>query len=158
MLRRRLPLVLTSLIAVAAFSLLAPGCGGGGGSRAGTTQTGALAFTRCMRSHGVPNFPDPPAIGARAPKPDPQQLGVSSSRFQAASSSCDHLPAVAQPATATGDCDSVTTCYTPRQLQAAYGILPLLEHGTDGRGETVVLPELAEPQFPLPGSDLRRDL
>ena len=52
----------------------------------------------------------------------------------------------------------VTTCYTPRQLQAAYGILPLLEHGTDGRGETVVLPELAEPQFPLPASDIRRDL
>ena len=51
-----------------------------------------------------------------------------------------------------------TTCYTPRQLEAAYGILPLLEHGTDGRGETVVLPELAEPQFPLPASDIRRDL
>ena len=60
----------------------------------------------------------------------------------------------------TGDraCDSLTTCYTPRQLEEAYGILPLLEHGTDGRGETVVLPELAEPQFPLPTSDIRRDL
>ncbi len=55
-------------------------------------------------------------------------------------------------------CDSLTTCYTPRQLEAAYGILPLLEHGTDGRGETVVLPELAEPQFPLPATDIRRDL
>src|SRR5690348_11311801 len=54
------------------------------------------------------------------------------------------------PVTATSDCDSLTTCYTPRELEAAYGILPLLEHGTDGRGETIVLPELAEPQFPLP--------
>jgi subtilase family serine protease len=63
----------------------------------------------------------------------------------------------APPVTATDDCDSLTTCYTPRQLEAAYGILPLLEHGTDGRGETVVLPELAEPQFPLPASDIRRD-
>jgi subtilase family serine protease len=60
--------------------------------------------------------------------------------------------------TATGDCNSLTTCYTPHQLAAAYGILPLLERGTDGRGETVVLPELAEPQFPLPTSDIRRDL
>jgi subtilase family serine protease len=59
---------------------------------------------------------------------------------------------------ATGDCDSLATCYTPRQLEAAYGILPLLEHGTTGQGETVVLPELAEPQFPLPTSDIRRDL
>ena len=40
----------------------------------------------------------------------------------------------------------------------AYGILPLLGHGTDGKGETVVLPELAEPQFPAPISDIRRDL
>jgi subtilase family serine protease len=58
----------------------------------------------------------------------------------------------------TADCGSLTTCYTPRQLEAAYGILPLLEHGTTGRGQTVVLPELAEPQFPLPTSDIRRDL
>ena len=60
--------------------------------------------------------------------------------------------------TATGDCNSLTTCYTPRQLETAYNILPLLEHGTDGRGETVVLPELAEPEFPLPVSDIRADV
>jgi subtilase family serine protease len=60
----------------------------------------------------------------------------------------------------TGDCNSVRTCYTPRQLQVAYGVRPLLEHGIDGRGETVVLPELAESQqSPPPGglSDLRQD-
>lgn len=59
---------------------------------------------------------------------------------------------------ATGDCGSVTTCYTPHQLEVAYGVLPLLDHGINGRGETVVLPELAEPQFPLPVSDIRKDL
>jgi subtilase family serine protease len=59
----------------------------------------------------------------------------------------------------TAGAPSVTaTGNTPRQLEAAYGILPLLEHGIDGRGETVVLPELAEPQFPLPATDIRRDL
>jgi subtilase family serine protease len=54
----------------------------------------------------------------------------------------------------------VTTCYTPRQLEVAYGIRPLLERGIDGRGQTVVLPELAESQqSPPPGglSDLRQD-
>ena len=56
------------------------------------------------------------------------------------------------------DCTSPTACFSPRQFEAAYGILPLLEHGTTGRGETVVLPELAEPQFRLPTSDIRRDL
>jgi subtilase family serine protease len=68
-----------------------------------------------------------------------------------AGSSWTGAPAVASTAGAPSG-------YTPRQLEAAYGVLPLLEHGTDGRGETVVLPELAEPQFPLPASDIRRDL
>ncbi len=59
----------------------------------------------------------------------------------------------------TADCDSVTTCYTPRQLQVAYGIKPLLDHGINGHGETVVLPELGY-QRPSPPevSDLRQDL
>ena len=58
----------------------------------------------------------------------------------------------------TADCASVTTCYTPQQLQVAYGVAPLLARGIDGRGETVVLPELAEPQFPIPVSNIRQDL
>jgi subtilase family serine protease len=65
----------------------------------------------------------------------------------------------AAPVGATGDCDSVTTCYTPRQLQVAYGIRPLLDRGIDGRGQTVVLPELAESQLSPPlVSDLRQDM
>jgi hypothetical protein len=62
-------------------------------------------------------------------------------------------------ATATGDCDSLTSCYTPRQLERAYGIQPLLAQGIDGRGETVVLPEIAEGLFPRSSySDLRADM
>jgi subtilase family serine protease len=57
----------------------------------------------------------------------------------------------------TGDCASVTTCYTPQQLQVAYGVRPLLEHGIDGRGQTVVMPEVA--QQPAPdASDIRQDM
>jgi subtilase family serine protease len=60
---------------------------------------------------------------------------------------------------ATADCDSVTTCYTPGQIQVAYGIRPLLERGIDGRGETVVLPEFAQAQLSPPQvSDIRQDL
>ena len=66
---------------------------------------------------------------------------------------------VTAPASGTADCDSVTTCYTPHQLQVAYGIRPLLDRGIDGRGETIVLPELAEPRLAPPAvSDLRQDL
>jgi subtilase family serine protease len=57
------------------------------------------------------------------------------------------------------DCDSVATCYTPQQLQVAYGIKPLLDRGIDGRGETVVLPELAESRVNPPWvTDMRQDM
>jgi subtilase family serine protease len=59
----------------------------------------------------------------------------------------------------TVDCDSVTTCYTPRQLQVAYSIRPLLDRGINGRGETVVLPELAESRLNPPlVTDMRQDM
>jgi subtilase family serine protease len=59
---------------------------------------------------------------------------------------------------ATADCNSVATCYTPQQLEVAYGVRRLLERGIDGRGETVVLPELAESQLSPPiVTDLRQD-
>ena len=74
-----------------------------------------------------------------------------------------HAPATPRPNTAsTGeppDCDSVTTCYTPEQIEVAYGIRPLLKRGIDGHGETVVLPELAVTRLSAPAvSDLRHDM
>jgi subtilase family serine protease len=63
----------------------------------------------------------------------------------------------AEPTSGTADCNSVTTCYTPQQLEVAYGVQPLLQRGIDGRGETVVLPELAESQISSQVTDLRRD-
>jgi len=43
-----------------AVGLLTSACGGGGGA-GGDPESTALAYSRCMRSHGVPNFPDPVA-------------------------------------------------------------------------------------------------
>jgi len=58
----------------------------------------------------------------------------------------------------TAECSSVATCYTPQQLEVAYGVQPLLRRGVDGRGETVVLPELAETRLSPPlVTDLRQD-
>jgi hypothetical protein len=52
-------------------------------------------FTRCMRGHGVPDFPVPPADGQTTPAPH-QSTGINatSPRFQAAVRACQHvLPA-----------------------------------------------------------------
>ena len=65
-------------------------------------------------------------------------------------------PSASPPSRA--DCESITTCYTPQQLEVAYGVAPLLRRGIDGRGETVVLPELAETQLNPPQvTDIRQD-
>ena len=97
--RRRSPTLLASAVAVAAFSLLAAGCGGGGGSSGvarvastttaptTTTQNGLLAFSECMRSNGVPNFPDPQRFVGGNVKLTLHQLAPS----QAALNACNHL-------------------------------------------------------------------
>jgi len=54
----------------------------------------ALAYSRCMRSHGVPKYPDASggnALPSGLPKVDPQRLGVSSSQYHAAQQACAHL-------------------------------------------------------------------
>ena len=43
-----------------------------------------------MRTHGVPDYPDPDRSGGIA-KESPQQLGVSDNQYQAAQSACQHL-------------------------------------------------------------------
>jgi hypothetical protein len=84
---------------LAALALLAAACGGSnvpgvaGGrssSPSNSAQQSVLAFSGCMRSDGVPDFPDPDSSG-HLPKADPQQLGVSSSQLQTAQQTCQHL-------------------------------------------------------------------
>jgi hypothetical protein len=52
----------------------------------------ALAYARCMRSHGVPNWPDPNGSGVfDKTKLTSQHLGVSDSLLQAAQTACRRL-------------------------------------------------------------------
>jgi len=97
--RCRRPLILTAVVPVAALSLLAAGCGGGGSPRVAdvatstttatttTSQNGLLAFSQCMRSNGMPNFPDPQRFVGGNVKLTIHQLSPS----QAALSACNHL-------------------------------------------------------------------
>jgi hypothetical protein len=86
--------------ATAALALLAacsgsPSSAGSAGSpNAGGSESSpsAVAYSQCMRSHGVPDFPDPSSSGG-IPKASSQQLGVSSSQLQAAQTACqDQYP------------------------------------------------------------------
>ena len=75
-------LVLATVIVV-----LAAGCGG---EHVAQHQNGAVAFSTCMRTNGVSQFPDPNGSG-QIPKTQLENLGVSDSAFQAAQRACRHL-------------------------------------------------------------------
>lgn len=51
-----------AISAALGFAVLAAGCGGSsrsGSAGSGSTKAQFLAYSRCMRSHGVSDFPDP---------------------------------------------------------------------------------------------------
>jgi hypothetical protein len=94
----------------AGLALLAAGCGGspsshvaelgstttqpasskaGGSTSLHSPTTRPLAFSRCMRSHGVASFPDPDSSGVW-PKSQ-VELAAGNSRFQAATRACGHF-------------------------------------------------------------------
>jgi hypothetical protein len=82
------------------LALLLAGCGhhtsssagSSGPSKApGTPGSGsAVAYSACIRAHGVPDYPDPDSSG-ELPKTDAEQLGVSASQYRAAQQACQHL-------------------------------------------------------------------
>jgi hypothetical protein len=96
-----------SLAALLGLSLLVSACGGSPGSHVAQLSTGttrnsppsrgsthdqALAYARCLRSHGVPLWPDPESSGSfDKSKLTPHQLGVSSSQIGTAEKACRSL-------------------------------------------------------------------
>jgi hypothetical protein len=59
---------------------------------ASSQQVGAVGCARCMRAHGVSNWPDPDSSGVfDKTKVTSQQLGVSSTQLQAAQDACGDL-------------------------------------------------------------------
>jgi hypothetical protein len=81
---------------VTAVALLAAGCGSSthsGNSSSNRPEASgqlsvAAAFSRCVRAHGLPNYPDPTAANPKITAP---QLGVSQSQYRAAMTPCTHL-------------------------------------------------------------------
>ena len=85
-----------ALAAFAGVSLLVAGCGGGTPTKSTSNLTGAIQFAECMRSHGVPNYPDPTTfargLGIRL------MIDPNSPTFQRAKRACGHFfPVVGQP-------------------------------------------------------------
>ena len=148
-----------AIIATAALALPAAAFGGspsstvaGGSSNArasalsqSTNVQQALAYARCMRSHGVPNFPDPNSSGA-FPKVTLQQLGVSSSQFQAATQACRTCSRTAAAGRPRPRCSrSGTACANFARCMRSHGV-------PNWPDPTPYPPYPNEPTFMLPAS------
>ena len=96
-----------------------------------------------------------PFFGAGIPRPCAVAAGLAAASLLIAAGGCSSSagsssrPATAVPAGPVSDCLKQSACFAPRQFRVAYGIQPLLDHGIDGRGETVVLLEFAAPRLAL---------
>ena len=84
------------LPAMAAVAVLTAACGGSASSSSSAGGSAnyqqALAYSQCIRAHGVANFPDPDAQGniiqhVSGNQPDDENSSV----FQAADTACRHL-------------------------------------------------------------------
>jgi hypothetical protein len=86
----------TAIIAATGLAMLAAACSspssvsGSPNSGRSANSASAVGYSACMRSHSVPNFPDPTGSGG-IPKESAQHLGVSDSQFSAAQQACQHL-------------------------------------------------------------------
>jgi hypothetical protein len=85
-------------LAAAAIAVLATGCGGSPAPSAGVpTYAQEIALVGCMRSHGVPSFPDPSASGGYSLTANGSLVGadgsvdIDSSAAQTAYGDCRHL-------------------------------------------------------------------
>ena len=85
--------VLAAPLAAACSGSPSPAGSGGSPSAGGSAHSpSAVAYSRCVRAHGVPDFPDPNGSGdipKQAVVNAAQQ--VSASRFQAATAACQRL-------------------------------------------------------------------
>jgi hypothetical protein len=69
-----------------------PGTGSGSGSPGGSGKTSELAYSQCMRAHGIKNFPDPNANGGiNISGGQGTGLDPASPQFQAADKACKSL-------------------------------------------------------------------
>jgi hypothetical protein len=90
----------TAVAAASALMIAAAGCGvkpsatgssSSSNAGGGSANSKLLAFSSCMRSHGVSAYPDPPPGAPNAKVPSARQLGVSDFKLSGAESACRHL-------------------------------------------------------------------
>jgi subtilase family serine protease len=164
----RAPRVIVVLAIVPALVQFAPDA-----ARAETPRAPTATVSAYHCRPGGPDMPfQPPPRPPAAPAPGFSRparrlrvaAGLAAAGMLLAAGGCSSPagPASKSPSAdrVVSNCLTQALCYAPRQFRVAYGIQPLLNHGIDGRGQTVVLLEFAVtgPASPPKVTDIRQDL
>jgi len=165
-----------AIVVTAGLALTAAACGGSSGNHvarlatttgqvtsAASPQDRAVAFAHCMRSHEVPNWPDPEPDSNGVfdkSKLTSQRLGASLHRVQAAQAACNHLlpnggrgPNLAQIRHVTAEARSFARCVR------AHGVPNFPDPGSDGRipDPATVGVDQGSPKFQAANQACRKD-
>jgi hypothetical protein len=134
----------SALAALLLSAALITACGSGSGSKGpgvasvspsgnassstGSPKASMLAYSRCMRAHGLPNFPDPNANGNLSLNADQgSNLDPNSAAFKAADAACKSLLPAPQ---AQGGAKAQNLRYA--QCMRAHGISDFPDPNPDG--------------------------
>jgi len=125
---------MSRIAVIAVVALAAAGCGSSTAHNASTTSTNSwVAFSGCMRSNGVPRYPDPDTTG-KPPKRSAQQLGVSSAALTAGQSSCRrYLPNGGRPPSRSQQQLVVTQGLSFARCVRSHGVPNFPDPASDGR-------------------------
>jgi hypothetical protein len=138
----------STVLAAVSCAVAIAACGSVGPSSAAATGSGdvlALKFAECMRSHGVPDFPDPGkpvgGPGSRISKQAPA--------FQSAEQTCDRLTNNPQPKGSPLPEGQRVAALASAQCMRTHGVpnFPDPTFPSTG-GEYITLPPGATPQSP----------
>src|SRR5215467_2418421 len=114
------------LAVTAGIVMLMAACGGSPSSTSSTGASGQfqqdLAFTRCMRSHGLPDFPGPNANGHGFGSQQQQDQQRSDPHFGTAYSACQHMLASVPSSHRTKVIPSQTQLVRFSQCMRSHGV------------------------------------
>jgi hypothetical protein len=124
--------------ALAGVAMVAAACGDGppAGAGSGSGQTPyqqALAYAQCMRSHGVPSFPDPTSQGLITYGP----VAIHSSQYLSANKICLHLLPPGSPLTTAQKRSNVSQALTFARCIRSHGVPDFADPVITGGGAGV---------------------
>jgi hypothetical protein len=137
-------------VVLAATALLAVACGSGNSpaSAAQTTYQKAVAFSQCMRAHGVPGFPDPQSDGTILTGPQ-DHLAQGSPTFVAANKACQHLLPKTRPMTAAQQHRLTVQLLKFVACMRAHGLPDMADPVVNANGVALAMPNGVKPNSPV---------